>query len=228
MSRPLPLFNPKEKRKKKGTKLCERQLGGEYTYTHTLRRGVGEWINNLGSQWSSFEFCVVIRSVGREKQNHNIRMCARKNRKQPNGKKIETREWWAFLLLLLKKKQKTKFTIQKFTWKKKLKKKNSHHDFKSRARARLFLVPTAVTPQKLSCRMFSHKTLAVPQGNLIKSLNTWREWPRVCLPSELFFPKLSHSKYYISNDSFIVWRVESRWHRLRRVHCASAQQQHEM
>lgn len=66
VSRPLPLFNPKEKRKKKGTKLCDQQLGGEYTHTHW---GVGGW-GNESTTWAlnghHLNFVLLFgRSVGR-------------------------------------------------------------------------------------------------------------------------------------------------------------------
>lgn len=131
-------FQPERKAKEKRNETMRAAAGGRiYTHTHIEEEVDGEWINNLGSQWSSFEFCVVIRSVGREKQNHNIRMCARKNRKQPNGKKIETREWWAFLLLLKNKKK------QNLQFKNSREKRNFFKKFSSwfqitRARSTLF------------------------------------------------------------------------------------------
>ncbi len=102
VSRPLPLFNPKEKKRTKGTKLCERQLGRIYTHT----RGGGEWINNFGSMVKSFEFLLFGRSVGRsgkknKKQNNNIRMFARKNENNQTGKiEMREREWWGFRLVV--------------------------------------------------------------------------------------------------------------------------------
>lgn len=78
-------FQPERKERKKGTKLCERQLG-ENIHTHTY------WGGGMNQQLGLSMVIIWILccySVGRsgKKQNNNIRMCARKNRKQPNGKK---------------------------------------------------------------------------------------------------------------------------------------------
>jgi hypothetical protein len=97
VSRPLPLFNPKEKKEKKERNYASGSWGRIYTHTHTLRRG--EWINNLGSQWSSFEFCVVIRSVGREKNKIIIFECALvKTENNQTGKNRNARMMRFFLL----------------------------------------------------------------------------------------------------------------------------------
>jgi hypothetical protein len=101
-----------------------------------LRRG--EWINNLGSQWSSFEFCVVIRSVGREKNKIIIFECALvKTENNQTGKNRNARMMRFFLLFYLKKNKNLQFKnhVKKRNFFRKILIMISNH---ARARARLF------------------------------------------------------------------------------------------